>query len=151
MSVIGCDLVPQGQFPECYIIGSVKTWRDAFNLNNKTYQQAIDELLGEDECEHYRGCRWSVDQEQSFLNISKANHNLITRARPGTQFATKRYDRDDAYILDRLNPDTIDFHMNRPGYEPQNFDVILKILQYHYPNDNFDWLISYTNKYRELL
>lgn len=150
-SIFGFDLVPQRQYPQCYVTAPTKAWREAFNLHGKTYQQAIDDLLGEDECEHYRGCRWSVDQEQSFLNISPTHPNLLPRARQGTQFADKRYDRDDSFILDRLNPDTIDFHMNRPGYEPQNFEIILKILQYHYPNDGFDWLVDFNNAYKQLL
>ena len=150
-SVFGSDLVPEGQYPQCYITGKVKLWRDAFNLHGITYQQAIDRLLGEDECQDYRGCRWSVDQEQSFLNISKTVPYLIKRAREGTQFASKRYDRDDSFILDRLNPDTIDYHMNRPGYEPANFDIILQILSYHYPAEDFTWLINYTNEYKKLL
>ncbi len=151
MTVIGSDLVPNGQFPQCYIVGDVVHWREAFKLNGKTYQQAIDELLGEDECEHYRGNRWSVDQEQSFLNISKVNHNLIPRAKEGTQWATRRYDRDDAYILDRLNPDTIDYHLNRPGYEEKNFAIIMEVLKYHFPQEDFTWLRTYNEQYKQLL
>jgi hypothetical protein len=151
MTVIGSDLVPNGQFPQCYIVGDVSHWREAFNLNGKTYQQAIDELLGEDECEHYRGNRWSVDQEQSFLNISKVNHNLIPRAKEGTQWATRRYDRDDSYILDRLNPDTIDYHLNRPGYEEKNFAIIMEVLKYHFPQEDFTWLRTYNEQYKKLL
>ena len=150
-SVFGYDLVPQGQYPQCYVTAPVKEWRDAFNLNSKTYQQAIDELLGDDECQDYRGCRWSVDQEQSFLKIRPTYPNLIARAKEGTEWATKRYDRDDSYILDRLSPDTIDFHMPRPGYADKNFEIILTILKYHYPDENFDWLISYNEEYKKLL
>lgn len=150
-SVFGYDLVPQGQYPQCYVTAPVKAWREAFNLSGKTYQQAIDELLGEDECQDYRGCRWSVDQEQSFLHIKDTNPNLIPRAKEGTQFSTRRYDRDDYYILDRLSPDTIDFHMNRPGYEDKNFEIILTILKYHYPDEDFQWLIDFTNAYKQLL
>lgn len=107
--------------------------------------------MGEDECQDYRGCRWSVDQEQSFLHIKKTNPNLIPRAKPGTQFAEKRYDRDDAYILDRLSPDTIDYHMNRPGYEDRNFAIILQVLKYHFPDEDFGWLIDYNEAYKKLL
>ncbi len=150
-SVFGSDLVPQGQYPQCYVTAPVKAWREAFNLKGKTYQQAIDELLGEDECEDYRGCRWSVDQEQSFLHISKTSPNLIPRSNGQNQWATKRYDRDDAYILDRLSPDTIDYHMNRPGFEDGNFQIILTIMKYHFPNEDFQWIIDYNEQYKKLL
>jgi hypothetical protein len=151
-SIVGFDLVPQGQFPQCYITAPVKKWREAFNLNGKTYQQAIDDLLGEDECEHYRACRWSVDQEQSYLNISKVHHNLIPRSNGQNQFAMKRVDRTDLHYKDRLDPyNLIDAHLWRPGYTEENFPKILELLQTVYPNDGFDWLVEYTKKYRELL
>lgn len=150
-SVFGYDLVPHGQFPQCYVTAPVKAWREAFNLNGKTYQQAIDELLGDDECQDYRGCRWSVDQEQSFKHISPLNHNVIPRARPNTQFADHRVDRDDSFYKERLDKDIIDAHLWRPGYTEENFPKILDLLQYFYPEDNLDWLKKYTEEYNKLL
>lgn len=150
-SIFGYDLVPQGQFPQCYVTAPVKAWREVFNLNGKTYQQVIDNLLGEDECEHYRGCRWSVDQEQSFLHISKVTHNLIPRARPGTQFADHRVDRDDVNWRAYVNDELIDAHLWRPGYSDENFANIMELLTMKYPNERFQWLIDYTNEYKKLL
>jgi len=150
-SVFGYDLVPQGQFPQCYVTAPVKAWRDTFNLHGKTYQQAIDELLGEDECKDYRGCRWSVDQEQSFLNISKVNHNLIKRARPNTQFANHRVDRDDINWRSYVNEDLIDAHLWRDGFTEANFANIMELLKMKFHNESFDWLIDYTNEYRKLV
>ena len=66
-------------------------------------------------------------------------------------YANLRYDRDDAYLLDGVSLNTIDFHMPRPGYEEKNFKIILKVLQYHYPNENFQWLIDFTNEFKKLL
>lgn len=157
ITIVGNDLTPEKQYPMCYCAATVSGWRKFMNLEDKTYQQCLDELLGNEECENMRGNFWSKDQEILFNKINKYKENnrasiqLQPRAREGTQFASKRYDRDDAFLLDRLSPDTIDFHMPRPGYEPQNFDIILKVLQYHYPNDKFDWLIEYTNAYKQLL
>lgn len=151
LTIWGSDLVPKGQYPMCYINGTVKQWKEAFNIGNRTYQQCIDDLLGDDECEHYRGNRWARDQEVAHDCISKVNHSLVGRAREGTQWAKNRLDRDDAYILDRLNPDNEDYHLNRPGYEEKNFDIIMKVLEYHYPNDGFDWLRTYNEQYKQLL
>ena len=150
-SVFGYDLVPQGQYPQCYVTAPVKAWREVFNLNGKTYQQAIDDLLGEDECEHYRGCRWSVDQEQSFLNISKVNHNLIPRARPNTQFADHRVDRDDINWRAYVNDELIDAHLWRDGFTDQNHDNIMKLMRMKFPNEDFTWLDNYRNAYKQLL
>lgn len=151
LTVWGSDLVPQGQMPMCYITGTVKQWKEAFSIGGRTYQQCIDDLLGDDECKDYRGNRWSRDQELAHDYISKLNHSLVPRAREGTQWAKNRLDRDDSYILDRLNLSNEDYHMNRPGYEDKNFQIILTILQYHYPQEDFGWLVSYNEEYKKLL
>ena len=150
--IFGYDLCPEKQYSICYISATVKAWREAMQINGRTYQQCLDDLLGGIEAEHLRGNYWGKDQETAYNHISEySNKYLHGRARPGTQFASRRYDRDDSFILDRLSPDTIDFHMNRPGYEPQNFEIILTILKYHYPYENLDWLIQYTEAYKSLL
>lgn len=149
-TVWGGDLVPEKQYPICYISSSVKQWRNSFDMAGKTYQQCLDDLLGHIEAEHFRGNYWGKDQEEAFNRIN-GNRIDIKRARPGTQFASRRYDRDDAFLLERLHPDTIDYHMPRPGYEENNFNQILTVLKYHYPYDNFDWLIEYKDAYKKLL
>ena len=150
-NIIGSDLTPPKQYPICYLMATVKEWRDAFGLNGKPYQECLDELLSGIESEHFRGNYWCKDQDEAHNRISKVTRLEISRAREGTQFASKRYDRDDAYILDRLSPDTIDFHLLRPGYEDKNFQIILTILQYHYPQEDFGWLIAYNEEYKKLL
>lgn len=153
MGVVGLDLVPKGQIPICYIYGSVKEWRKRFEINNKTYQQCLDDLLGDIESVSMRGDYWSKDQEEAYNKILGSNNHatLTPRSNGENQFAQLRYDRDDSFILDRLNPDTIDFHMPRPGYEDKNFQIILTILQYHYPQEDFGWLVSYNEEYKKLL
>lgn len=167
ISVLGFDLVPEGQMPMCYAAGTVKEWRTVFEINesdfnssyddflyrkDRTYQKCLDDLLGNIECDHFRGNYWSRDQEELNNKIIASNsYMLLPRARPNTQFAANRLDRDDAYLLERLNPDIIDYHMPRPGYEENNFNQILTVLQYFYPTDNFDWLINYRKEYIKLL
>lgn len=149
--IFGADLVPEKQFPICYIGGSVKSWRDTFDLRGKTYQQKLDSLLGKIKCDNMRGNYWAKDQEEAYNKIPKTDSIVFKRAKEGTQFSSLRYDRDDSFLLDRLSPDTIDFHMPRPGFVPTNFEIILKVLQYHYPEEGFQWLIDYTNEYKKLL
>lgn len=151
--VFGGDLVPKGQVPMCYLIGDVRTWKNQFSLNGYTYQQKLDELLGGIECENMRGNYWSKDQQEANRVIveSPFDNINVNRAKEGTQFASHRYDRDDAYILDRLSPDTIDYHMNRPGFDDRNFEIILTIMKYHFPDEDFQWLIDYNEQYKKLL
>ena len=151
-TIFGCDLVPKGQVPMCYIVGKVKDWRNRFELNGKTYQQCLDETIGKEECENMRGNLWSRDQETAYNKLMPyAGIYLEPRSNGQNQVAQRRYDRDDAYILGRLSPDTIDYHMNRPGYEDKNFQTILTILEFHYPLEDFTWLENYNQQYKKLL
>ena len=151
MTVTGYDLVPDGQQPMCYVVGKAKEWREAFDLNGLTYQQALDRLLGEDECQDYRACRWSVDQEQLANGVKKVSHSLVRRSNGENQFAQNRVDRTDLHYKDRLNLDIIDAHLWRPAYEEGNFNKILELMQYMYPKENFGWLVNYQNSYVNLL
>lgn len=149
--VFGHDLVPENQYPMCYISAPVKQWRRAID-HTKTYQNHLDLLLGHIECESFVGNYWGKDQETIFNLLKDSGTKVLNnRAKEGTQFASHRYDRDDSFILDRLSLDTIDYHLNRPGYEPQNFDIILRIMKWHFPNENFDWLINFNEQYKQLL
>jgi hypothetical protein len=151
-TVLGTDLVPNGQLPMCFISANVKNWRDAFHLHGKTYQQCLDETIGKEECTNMRGNLWARDQETAFKKITPTGLlNGVSRSNGQNQFATKRVDRDDAYWRERVTLDLIDAHLWRPGYEPENLSNILELLQMMYPNDNFDWLINYTEQYKALL
>jgi hypothetical protein len=149
--IFGYDLVPVGQYPMCYISASVKNWRGLIG-REKTYQQHLDDLLGNIEADHFRGNYWGKDQETAYQLINPHKELFVekNRARGNTQFADKRYDRDDSFLLERLDPDTFDYHLPRPGNEENNFNQILTVLKYHYPSDNFDWMIEYRNKFNLL-
>lgn len=148
-TIFGSDLVPEGQYPMCFASATAKDWI-MLTGSAESYQFALNDLLS-DECENFRGNMWARDQETLYKLLQGFDHIKIPRARPGTGFASLRYDRDDAYILERLSPDTIDFHMNRPGYEDSNFNIIMTILQYHYPNEDFTWLTEYREQYLKFL
>lgn len=149
-TIFGSDLVPPHQVPMCYISAQVKEWRTHFN-KGRDLKKCLDDLLGHIECESFVGNYWGKDQETAYSSLNYASVNFIPRARSGTQFASNRLDRDDAYLLDRLSPDIIDYHMPRPGYENAAFEQILTVLKYFYPNDNFQWLIDYRLTYLNLL
>lgn len=151
---LGYDLVPSNQLPMCYTWGEAAAWDFRFEIKGKSLQECLDEQLGHEEMINMRGCLWSRDQEIMAKAFSKYNYGStirIPRTREGTTFANHRLDRDDQFILDRLSPDIIDFHMPRPGYEENNFNIILAVLKYFYPQDNFQWLIDYRNEYIKLL
>jgi hypothetical protein len=146
----GADLVPENQFPICYAAARVGTWRMLMEINGRGYQECLDDLLGHIECDHMRGNYWGKDQE-TLYNKTHTHAHKIPRARPGTQFATNRVDRDDINWRSYCGPDLIDAHLWRPGYQENNFNNIMELLKIQYPQDNFQWLIDYKNDYISLL
>ena len=152
IDIYGADLVPPNQYPICYGVANVGTWRKL--IGEGTPQQHLDRLLGHIECENMRGNFWAKDQETLYNLIQEndeVDYRLHNRAKPGTQFATQRLDRDDSFILDRLSPDIWDYHCNRPGYEPQNFEKIMAILSYYFPHEDLSWINEYNEKFKQLL
>jgi len=170
ITVLGSDLVPEGQFPICFATGTVKDWRQALGIKEyvydksiqtpkevkvgsvkiKTYQECLDGLLGEIQAEHFRGNYWGKDQETLWLNI-KDSAVKIPRARPGTQFASHRVDRDDINWRAYVNDELVDAHLWRPGYTDENFSNILELLTMKYPQEDFTWLIQYNEQYKKML
>ena len=118
---------------------------------NKTYQECLDEILGHEEMENMRGNLWSRDQELLKNCLKSISKIELSRARPGTQFADNRVDRDDANWRSYLNDSLIDAHLWRPGYTDENFANIMELMTTMYPNDNFSWLVEYNEKYKKLL
>lgn len=159
ISILGSDLVPDKQLPMCYLIGKAGRLSEIYGINGRTYQQCLDDLLGDIDSTTMRSDYWAKDQEEAWERIYgkyRDEHNpykvgYALRTNGQNQFATKRLDRDDAYLLERLNPDIIDFHMGRPGYTEENFNTILTVLRYFYPSENFDWLIEYRDNYIKLI
>lgn len=151
LSIYGCDLVPENQYPMCYARSSVKGWRSKMNIDGRGYQKCLDDLLGEIECESFRGNYWGKDQGELYLSNRSHPTIEVTRARPNTQFADHRVDRDDTNWRAYVNDDLIDAHLWRNGYEEQNFANILELLRMKFPNEDFQWLIDYTQQYKALL
>jgi len=153
--IIGADLLSEdmNQFPMCFIGMSVSNWKDIFAIGSDNLQSALDDTVGNLESISFRGDFWGYDQWYAHQVITRSGVDIlkIPRAKPPEMFAVRRYDRDDQFILDRLNPDTIDFHMPRPGYEEKSHHIIMTILKYHYPNEDFTWVDQYRNEYLKLL
>lgn len=150
--VAGVDLVPEKQFPICYIAMSASNWRHVMWINTgESHQTKLDLLLGHLECEHFRGNYWAKDQESVYDHIIASGFaiNKHYRAAPGTQFATRRADRDG--WPENPAPDIIDAHLPRPGYTTENFTKILKLFKTIYPDEDFTWMIEYRNEYNNLL
>lgn len=151
-TIYGSDLVPQGQYPMCFISAKVKDWRNAFELYGKTYQQCLDETIGKEECENMRGNLWSRDQETAYNKINLTQElNLVSRSNGQNQFAQNRVDRTDTNWRSYLNGNLVDAHLWRPGYTDENFANIIELMTTMYPNDDFAWLVEYRQQYLKWL
>ncbi len=151
-TVWGSDLTPSTQYPVCYVGAKKKVWKQFFGIVDANYQEALDYHLGHIECLNMRGNYWSFEQELIFNTLQNANCLLIPRSNGQNQFALNRVDRTDLHYKDRWDRfNLIDAHLWRPGYSEENFPKILELMQFVYPDDNFDWLISYTEQYKALL
>jgi hypothetical protein len=150
--VYGADLVPDGQYPMCYIAMTAATWRDVMDINlGDSMQSKLDALLGQLECEHFKGNYWCKDQETIFNLLTEGGWPVVkhNRARLPHQFATRRADRDGWPGV--IPPDIIDAHLPRPGYTEENFAKIMKLFTTIYPNDDLKWMVDYKNKYIQLI
>lgn len=153
-NIVGTDLVPEKQFPMCFLAARVDQWRDVMKTGGRSYQQCIDDLLGHIECENFRGNQWSFDQDTIFKAIQNSLNIPIwpvERARPGTQFADHRLDRDDQFLLNRLSPDIVDFHLPRPLWTDTNHAILMTVLKYYWPNEDFGWWNNYREQYLKLM
>lgn len=148
--IVGADLVPEGQYPMCYIAMPAIKWREVMMIRKgERSQYKLDQLLGHLDCEHFRGNYWAKDQEEAYNHIHLYELVKHNRAAPGTQFATRRADRDG--WPEAIPLDIIDAHLPRPGYTEENFAKILDLFQTMYPLDDFKWMQVYRNEYIKLL
>lgn len=149
INLIGVDLVPEEQVPMCYISMPSVAWSNVMRTRGKTLQQCLDELLGGVECDNFRGNYWGKDQETAYDYISQHNDliHMHKRASPGTQFATRRADRDGWQVT----PDIIDAHLPRPGYIDENFAKIVDLFATMYPEDSTHWMYRYRDSYLKLM
>lgn len=146
--VYGADLVPDQQFPMCYVAMTAATWREVMCIGEgESLQTKLDELLGDLECEHFRGNYWSKDQETIYNHLVGGRWNVMkhNRAKLPHQFATRRADRDG--WPEEIPSGLIDAHLPRPGYTDDNFQKIMNLFNTYYPNDDLQWMVDYRNKY----
>lgn len=147
--VFGADLLDGSeQYPICYISMEAEVW--AFIMHAfKSYQECLDESLGGEIInKDMRGNLWARDQELVYRMIQRSELPVSIVPRKGLtgHFATRRIDRDDANWQTEI-PSAIDYHMHRPGTNLDNLLKISTVLKTRYPDDNFEWLQQYRNKY----
>lgn len=118
-------------------------------IKGRSYQQCLDDLLRGIETENFRGNYWAKDQETAYNHLENFPHLRISRAYPGTQFATRRTDRDSWPV--NIPLDIIDAHLPRPGYVAVNFNKIYQLFHTMYVNEDLRWMLEYYTQYTKLM
>lgn len=150
--IYGADLVPEGQYPMCYISMTAGTWRAVMGIEtDEKIQHKLDQLLGHLDCEHFRGNYWCKDQETIYNALTAGGWSVVkhNRAKLPHQFATRRADRDG--WPEEIPQGLIDAHLPRPGYTDKNFAKIMNLIKTYYPHDDVQWMYEYHKKYNQLL
>lgn len=149
--IVGADLTPDEQYPMCFAAMPVKIWKEVYNINDKTYQEWLEETINPIESSNLRGTAWCLDQFLLKQGLDKSGIEVIKHNRSdGTNcFAKQRADRDS---WQNFNPyDIIDAHLPRPLTNEDNMNKVYELFKIKYPNDNLDWMLEYYNDYKKLL
>jgi len=146
--VIGADLTPADQYPMCFIAMAASVWKEVMGIN-KGYQAHLSELIDPIEGIDIRGEQWSYDQWYIKKKIDESGLPvyLHNRAKEGTQFASKRADRD-GWNFDPF--DLVDAHLPRPLIDIDNFNKVYDLFKIKYPIDDLQWMQDYYNEYKLL-
>lgn len=149
--IVGADLTPDEQYPMCFAAMPVKTWKEVYRLEGKTYQGWLEETINPIESSNLRGTAWCLDQFLLKQGLDKSGREVIKHKRSdGTNcFAKNRADRDS---WQNFNPyDIIDAHLPRPLTDEANMRKVYELFRIKYPNDNLDWMWEFYNEYKKLL
>jgi hypothetical protein len=148
ITVAGADLTPADQYPMCFIGMRASIWRNVFGIT-KTAQEHVAELIDPIEGDNIRGCQWSYDQwyAKKLLDASNLPVSILHRAKPLTQFASHRADRDGWYFD---LPGLVDAHLPRPLTDEANFKKVQDLFIAKYPNGDFGWMEAYRKEYMQL-
>lgn len=157
ITVWGHDLTSYQHYPICYIGMSSARWYEIMGLSGLHFSGLIKRDLdsmpnakSEDSVK-----RWVVDQDLITDRLN-ATQFPITKVHRGTYqngYPVGRVDRS-AWTLD--HPVLIDCHMPRGlfGSGPSsgfNRNNLMQLLHKVWPNEDFNWLIEYTNKFKQLI
>lgn len=154
ITVYGHDLTGFGHYPICYIGMDSKRWVEVMGLSSPDYNALIkrdlDTLPQAKDHDFYK--YWFSDQDLITKRLKETQFPItfINRGQYSNGYAKGRVDRG-AWTLDHKQ--FIDAHLFHQMYHKgreQYFEKTLDLLEKIWPNENFDWLILYTEQFRKL-
>lgn len=154
ITVYGHDLTGYTHYPICYIGMDSKKWVEVMGLTSEDYNALIkrdlDTLPQAKDPDFYK--YWFSDQDLVTKRLKETQFpvTIINRGQYKNGYAVGRVDRG-AWTLDHKQ--FIDAHLFHQLYHRGNedkFEKTLDLLENIWPEENFDWLILYTEKFRKL-
>ncbi len=151
------DLTDFTEIPMCFVGMPSSKWIEVMGLTSDDYNALIkrdlDSMPNAKETADW-SVRWSVDQQllTKRLNECQFKKTFINRGKLPNGYARGRVDRG-SWSLD--HPELIDAHLLRDCYKDstigrQNMVKVLQLLAKVWPEESFDWLVSYTQEFRKL-
>lgn len=157
VTVYGHDLTGFGHYPICYIAMNAAFWHTVMKIESE--EETIDSLIKRDldslpqakDPDFYK--YWFTDQDlitQRLNEYGKEKITFINRGQGSHGYARGRVDRGSGgWVLNQ--PELIDAHLRQQTHHKQEKVMELYALLRHvWPNENFDWMIEYSTKFREL-
>ena len=148
--VIGHDLTPEEQYPMCYCAMPVLAWNRVMDIETKSAQYCVSEVVDPIQSSNLRGDAWSLDQWLLKKHLQPYKDEIIfhPRSNGSNQFAMKRADRDGWHF----DPyDIIDAHLPRPLTDEMNFKKVTELFTIKFPGEDLSWMYSFRNEYINLL
>ena len=150
----GHDLTGYGEIPICYI-SMVKTrWVEVMCLTKLDHNQMIKrDILASPNAksdDFYRW--WGIDQQIITERINAVNFekDFIKRGQYSNGYAVGRVDRGAWTLNHKQFIDAHLFHQMYHKGREDKFEQTLDLLEKIWPDENFDWFILYTEKFRKL-
>jgi hypothetical protein len=153
ITVWGHDLTGYNHMPICYIGMHSYMWASVMCFAdgdiNDYIKRDLDLIPNAKSTDSTK--RWVVDQDliTERINAVQFKKNFVSRGTLPNGYPIGRVDRSAWSI----NHDTlIDCHLPRGIYrDKEAFEKTMQLLHVAFPNDNFDWFVEYTEKFKQLV
>jgi len=154
ITVYGHDLTGYGHYPICYIGMNHHRWIEIMGLSspdyNKLIKRDLDTLPQAKDPDFYK--YWFSDQDliTQRINATEFPITKINRGQYSNGFAVGRVDRGAWSLNHKQFIDAHLFHQMYHKGKEDKFEQTLDLLEKIWPEENFDWFILYTEKFRKL-
>lgn len=159
ITVYGHDLTGFGHYPICFIAMDNYKWSEVMKLVydvevdtlNANIKRDLDTLPQAKDPDFYK--YWFSDQDLITQRLNEYGHDKITfinRGQGSHGYARGRVDRGGGgWVLNQ--PELIDAHLEQQTHhKKEKIERLYELLAHVWPDQNFDWFRTYTEKFREL-